>query len=270
MLQTSCAKEVVKIRIGSCEMERLKIAIATAVSLFCGTVALAGAQKDGVDHACTQDAMLVFDASGSMASVGYNEMEIPRIHQALDAVRSVLPRVAPYRRIGLLVYGPGPKDACSNVDLRLRPQSRAAARILGELERVVPDGNTPLTVAVQNAAEVLDYRKTPGTVVLIADGDETCGGRPCQIASRLASEGEALTVHVIGFKVRAKFFQWQSQSKRSGGQTAARCLADQNGGKYISAESTEDLVAALQETLGCPLLTQRRRPPSMSHFALVD
>lgn len=225
-------------------------------------------QTDGIDQACTRDAMLVFDASGSMASVGYNEMEIPRIHQALKAVRSVLPRVAPDRRIGLLVYGPGPKDACSNIDLRMTPQPNAARRIIAELERVVPDGNTPLTVAVQNAADVLRYRERPGVVVLITDGDETCGGEPCQIASRLASDGRALTVHVIGFKVRDRFFQWRSQSSPAGAQTAARCLAEQNGGKYISAESTEELIAALQETLGCPLLTEDQGSPDGRHIAL--
>jgi len=230
----------------------------------------AGDTRDGVDDACTQDAMIVFDASGSMASAGYNELEIPRMHQALAAVRAVLPKVAPYRRIGLLVYGPGPKDACSNIDLRMTPQPNAAQRILSELERVVPDGNTPLTVAVHDAAEALDYRDRPGVVVLITDGDETCGGQPCQTASRLASDGVALTVHVIGFKVRDKFFQWQSQAGSARGQTAARCLADQNGGEYISAESTEDLIAALQETLGCPLLTHDIKTPNVSQYALKE
>ena len=239
------------------------------VMLTC-TPAVAGATGDGVDQDCTKDAMLVFDASGSMASAGYNELEIPRMHQALKAARAVLPKVAPYRRIGLLVYGPGPKDACSNIDLRMTPQPDAAQRILSELERVVPDGNTPLTVAVRNAAEVLDYRKRPGVVVLITDGDETCGGQPCQTASRLAADGAALTVHVIGFKVRDKFFQWQSQSRGASGQTAARCLADKNNGKYISAETTDDLIAALQATLGCPLLTDATKAPNISQYALKD
>lgn len=234
------------------------------VCLWTLTAVHAGAGDDGANAICTQDAMLVFDASGSMASVGYNEMEIPRIHQALSAMRRILPDVARHRRIGLLVYGPGPKDACSNIDIRLTPKTNAAPRILSELERLQPDGNTPLTQSVVSAAEVLDYRNRPGVVVLVTDGDETCGGEPCRMASRLAADGRALTVHVIGFKVRGRFFQWQSQAQSADVRSAAQCLADQNGGKYLSAETPDDLVAALRETLGCPLLTKRRSGPHES------
>lgn len=208
------------------------------------------------NDSCLHDVMLVFDASGSMASAGYNEMEVPRMHQALQAVRKVIPEVAKTRRIGLLTYGPGPKDACSNINLKFAPLYNAAPRILKELEQSVPDGNTPLTKSVWQAAKVLEFQSRPGVIVLVTDGDETCGGAPCRTASDMAAAGFDLTVHVIGFKVRDKFFQWQSQAGQEPGETAARCLADQNNGKYISAESTDDLVQALRETLGCPLVSR--------------
>ena len=212
------------------------------------------------DTTCTDDAMLVFDASGSMASAGYNELENPRIIEALDAVPHVLPRVTQYRRIGLVVYGPGPKDACQNIDLKLAPAYNSARRIISELERVAPDGNTPLTQAVRDAAEALRFREKPAVVVLVTDGEETCGGVPCRLAASLLGEAASVTVHVIGFKVRGRFFQWQSQSGGdSRGQTAARCLADMTGGKYVSTETTEELVAALQKTLGCPVLSEAVR-----------
>jgi Ca-activated chloride channel family protein len=34
-----------------------------------------------------------------------------------------------------------------------------------------------------------------------------------------------------------------------------RCLADETGGIYATAETTEQLTAALAETLGCPAVT---------------
>ena len=222
---------------------------------------------DGANARCTEDAMLVFDASGSMASTGYNELETPRMDQALEAVRRVLPEVAPLRRIGLMVYGPGPRDACRNIDLKMTPQSNAASKIISALETVTPDGNTPLTDAVSRAANVLNFKDKPGTVVLVTDGDETCGGAPCQVARRLTAEGASLTVHVIGFKVRGRFFQWRSQAGGEGARTAAKCLADISGGEYISTETTDELIAALRETLGCPLLTENRLPKSLARFA---
>lgn len=236
----------------------------TVALIVCGAFVFptvqSAADEAGATARCTEDAMLVFDASGSMASTGYNELETPRMHQALTAVRRVLPEVAKLRRIGLLVYGPGPRDACHNIDLKMTPQPDAAARIISALESVTPDGNTPLTDAVSKAADVLKFKERPGTVVLVTDGDETCGGAPCQTARRLTAEGADLTVHVIGFKVRGKFFQWRSQAGGEGARTAAKCLADISGGEYISTETIDELIAALRETLGCPLLTQQNSP----------
>jgi len=40
----------------------------------------------------------------------------------------------------------------------------------------------------------------------------------------------------------------------------AECLAEQNGGLYIGAESEDDLIAALRKTLDCPMSTQRAVP----------
>jgi len=36
-----------------------------------------------------------------------------------------------------------------------------------------------------------------------------------------------------------------------------KCLAEQNGGLYISADVKQDLIDALEKTLGCPMLSQR-------------
>jgi Ca-activated chloride channel family protein len=72
----------------------------------------------------------------------------------------------------------------------------------------------------------------------------------------LRAEGAAITVHVVGFKVRDKFFSWESQNEGSGeGASLSRCLAEGTGGLYISTETTDELVKALQRTLSCPLLS---------------
>lgn len=207
---------------------------------------------------CNEDAMLVFDASGSMASMGYNGLAVPRIFEARDALREILPQVSLFRRLGLVMYGPGPWDACSNVHLRLRPTPNAADRILAEIEAVQPEGDTPLTRAVGRAAEALSHKDRPGIIVLVTDGRETCGGAPCALAQQIVSESMNLTVHVIGFRVRGESFDPTSFGDggfEKGGYTAARCLADQTGGLYLSAESTDELVDALRQTLGCALLS---------------
>jgi len=208
---------------------------------------------------CSVDAMLVFDGSASMDEIGFDIQEHTRIVDARDAMRRAMPDIAPYRRVGLLVYGPGPRDACANIDLRFGPIKDAAGPIIDAVERLAPNGLTPLAAAVEQAAEALDYRAEPGIVVLVTDGNETCGGRPCALGAELAAAGHDLTVHVIGFKVVAEFFSWNNpeQQNYEAGKTVARCLADQTGGMFVSTETIEDLADALRMTLGCPVIGRR-------------
>jgi len=222
-------------------------ALTAAIALAASPV---GAQSD-----CNDDAMLVFDASGSMAAMGYNGLDLPRIVEARDALRQVLPNITPFRRMGLVVYGPGTEDACSNIALHFAPQPDAGTAIVGVVDQVTPDGDTPLTEAVRKAADVLSGAGRTGDVVLVTDGRETCEGKPCQLAAEISGTG--VTVHVIGFRVRGSSFEWQSSANFDvrNHQTVARCLADLTGGEYVPAESTEDLVRALQEILSCPIVS---------------
>src|SRR6056297_1302023 len=104
---------------------------------------------------CATDAMLVFDGSASMSEIGFDIAEATRIVEARDAVRRAMPDITPYRRVGLLVYGPGPLDACSNIDLRFGPAPDAGAAIVDAVEALTPGGMTPLGAAVERAAEAL-------------------------------------------------------------------------------------------------------------------
>lgn len=210
---------------------------------------------------CTEDAMLVFDASGSMAEMGYNGLDHPRINEARTAIRRALPEITPIRRVGLIVYGPGASETCSHVDLRLPPTPDAADQIIAEIDALTPDGNTALTRAVEDAANALDYRNQRGTVVLVTDGKETCGGATCQLAAELASDGPGLTVHVIGFRVRGDHFNFEgfdSNPEFEEIPAVAQCLADRTGGLYVSTETMEELEQALRQTLGCPLFSEAR------------
>ena len=160
---------------------------------------------------CAEDAMIVFDGSGSMAEMGFNQIDEPRIFEARRAVRQVLPEVAALRRIGLIIYGPGPagqSDQCGGISLKFLPRDNAAGPVIGAIDALEPEGNTALTEAVDLAAQALDHTSRPGTIVLVTDGKETCGGQTCALAAKLAATGVATTVHVIGFKVRGEHFGW--------------------------------------------------------------
>lgn len=200
---------------------------------------------------CTDDAMIVFDASGSMS--GNQVLGIPNSRPRIDEVRAALARVLPsatkIRRVGLITYGPGPYNQC-NVRLDLKPTEDAFKLIMRAVNALVPAGKTPLTSAVQQAAEVLNYRSKPGVIVLVTDGEETCGGAPCELGKQLRLLGHQLTVHTIAFRYEG--FSW------TGGNSVVdlMCLANENRGIFAKANSEQELVDALEKTLDCPMISQ--------------
>ena len=113
----------------------------------------------GASEDCTEDAMVVFDGSGSMAEMGFNQIDSPRIVEARKALRDVMPELAANRRLGLVIYGPGGADTCSGLDLKFAPRSGAADRIVSEVDALQPAGDTALTEAVQLAAEGMSFRE---------------------------------------------------------------------------------------------------------------
>jgi Ca-activated chloride channel family protein len=199
--------------------------------------------------------MIVIDASGSMS--GNQILGVPNSKPRIDEVRwalaQVLPSATRFRRVGLVTYGPGPYNQC-NVRLDLKPTPNAVTLIMRAVNALVPAGKTPLTSGVEEAAEALDFRNKPGVIVVLTDGEETCGRSPCDLAKQLHDAAEQLTVHAIGFRYEG--FSW------TGGNPVMelQCLAQQNNGLYIKANSEDELVEALEKTLDCPMVAQTPVP----------
>ena len=226
-----------------------------ALAGLLGCIAMSICAEEQQERICNQDAMLVFDASGSMSGDGWgygseSANTVPRILKVRTALAKVLPGITRFRRVGLITFGP---NQC-NVRLELKPTENSASQIMSIVDALIPAGQTPLTAAVAEAAEVLDFREKPGVIVLLTDGEETCGGNPCTLGKRLHAEADQLTVHVIG--IRVKGYTWTGEQSL----LDTECLAEQNAGLYIGVESEDDLAKALEKTLGCPMLSQRALP----------
>lgn len=226
------------------------VGLASIAVTLAGNISATSAEEKKIPP-CHEDAIVVFDASGSMS--GNQILGIPNSRARIDEARSALARVLPsatkFRRVGLVTYGPGPYNQC-NVKLDLKPTSNAASLIMGALNSLVPAGRTALTSGIEEAAEALNFRSKPGVIVVVTDGEETCGRSPCELAKQLRAAGYGLTIHAIAFRYDS--FSW------TGAYSAMdlMCVAEENSGLYVKANNEEQLVEALEKTLDCPMMSQ--------------
>ncbi len=174
--------------------------------------------------------ILVLDASGSMwGKVGGR----PKIEIARETIAGLMKDWDPVIELGLMAYGHRREGDCRDIEL-LVPVSKAdPARIVRTVNALQPKGKTPLSDAVKQAAEALDYRKTRATVILVSDGMESCNADPCAVGAALKKSGADFVAHVVGFDVKKEE------------QAGLVCLAKNTGGMFLAAKDASELKAAL-------------------------
>jgi Ca-activated chloride channel family protein len=178
--------------------------------------------------------IVVLDASGSMwGQIGGR----PKQMIAREALRSVLQSLPADREVGLMAYGHRDKASCEDIELVVPPAAGSAGAMAAAADQLKFLGKTPLTAAVRKAAEELKYTAGKATIVLLADGPDSCNADPCALGRELEQGGADVTVHVVGLGMTAE----------QGGQVA--CLAETTGGRYIYAGDAAQLAEALRQTL---------------------
>lgn len=213
-------------------MKRLAISLSlSALALAAGPVAAqAQAQAQG-----GTDAILVFDASGSMWGQinGSHKITIAR-----DVVTKLLDDLPADRRIGLMAYGHSRKGDCADIEM-LAPVGTDREAIRKAVKGLNPKGMTPMTAAVQKAAEQLKFTENKATVILVSDGEETCQSNPCDAVAALEKLGVDLTVHTVGFGLES------GEAKNARAQL--QCMAQATGGQFFNADNAEELADALNK-----------------------
>jgi len=106
-------------------------------------------------------------------------------------------------------------------------------QILSIVDNLKPRGETPLVYSVlQTPADLKAVGG--GSVILITDGEETCGGNPVKAAEELKNAGIPLTLNIVGFTLTGKRVQQELSA-----------FAETTGGHYYTARSGESLARAL-------------------------
>jgi hypothetical protein len=150
-----------------------------------------------------------------------------RMHGAKTAVNQLVKKTPEDMDIGLVVLNkcPGAKKYGF-----YSPAKRQ--QFSGLINSLEPKSGTPLGNAISKAGQMIDGVSKPATMIVISDGQESCGADPCETASRLAAQKPYLTINVVDIL----------------GTGAGNCVARATkNGKVYTANNLQDIVKMTEE-----------------------
>jgi hypothetical protein len=177
---------------------------------------------------------VIFDASGSMLQkVGGTQTRMDAARATLTKlVRETIPAGVPF---ALRVFGKDVDSCRSDLEMPLAPLDPAAAA--QRIGAIVAKNNARTAIGASLEQAPADLRDAKGELllVLITDGEETCGGDPRASIEKLKAAGLHVTLNIVGFaiddaKLRTAFRQW----------------SELGGGAYFDGRDAAGLDAGVQ------------------------
>jgi hypothetical protein len=222
-----------------------------AVTLPSGELAFVGdpntVNQEGQEaaEALRSNVALILDGSGSMGEdlpgAGKTKLAV-----AKEVLAEIVPQIPTELRSTLWVYAhrypSEPKAAsCKDIEQVFALGPVDADAYVTKIQSIRANGWTPIADSIVAAAGGLP----PGdfnSIILVSDGEETCGGDPCAVAEVLKDSETELTVHVVGYAVDVATRQ------------QLQCIARTSGGSYQDATDAEGLLQALEEALAAAVV----------------
>ncbi|HEY4248232.1 MAG TPA: VWA domain-containing protein [Lacunisphaera sp.] len=203
-----------------------------------------------------QNLEFILDCSGSMDSrLGRSD----RITVAKEVLRAIIAKLPDISHVGLRLYGHrySSFSSKSRTDTELvvpiGPLNRDA--MLKAVDGARAHGETPLVYSTLQAGD--DLKKIGGgTIVVVTDGEESCGGKPREAGPRLAALGVPVHLDIIGFTL--------SGARVTNDMIA---FAQPTGGNFYTAADSAQLAAALN-TVTLPVV-RPAHPPTLAAPAAV-
>ena len=195
---------------------------------------LASDARPALPEKTRQNLLVILDLSGSMnLALGKST----RIGTARQVLKDLLAHVPDDTNVGLRVYGDRygskEKQTCTDSHLAAPVQKLDRAALTKLIDAAKPRGETPLVYSVMQAIGDL---KTAGggSIVLITDGEESCGGDFAAAEAALKHSGLAFRLNIVGFTL-----------KGAGVRESLNDLARSTGGAYYGAADGPALSRAL-------------------------
>ncbi|MEU3751657.1 VWA domain-containing protein [Streptomyces olivoreticuli] len=215
--------------------------------LAAGACALLAALAVGIAPASAADGPskdspkveLVLDVSGSMRARDVDGQS--RMAAAQQAFNEVIDAVPGGVRLGIRTLGanyPGDDKEIGCRDSKqlypVGPVDRTEAK--AAVATLRPTGWTPIGYALRGADQDLGTDKGTRRIVLITDGEDSCGQPdPCDVARELAAKGTHLTIDTLGLAHDDKT------------REQLTCIAEATGGTFTSVQHTDQLSGKIKQ-----------------------
>lgn len=240
--ETPGPHELVYLTRGGKELARRPITV-TPAPLDPGQieVPLAPAAMLGPDDAVG----VILDASGSMLKRQNGERRIEIAKRVLTGL--VTETIPPGAGFALRVFGNREAKACrTDLELPLGPHDPAKAAGVIATINAVNLAKTPIAESVALAASDLAAAGGSRVLILITDGEETCGGDPGAAIEDLRTSGVDVRVNIVGYAIDDAALARTFQSWAAAG-----------GGSYFDAANADELSAALLRATASPFQVVR-------------
>ncbi|WP_327371345.1 VWA domain-containing protein [Streptomyces sp. NBC_01217] len=182
---------------------------------------------------------LVLDVSGSMRARDIDGQS--RMTAAKQAFNEVLDAVPEQVELGIRTLGadyPGNDRKLGCKDTKqlypVGPLDRTEAKTA--VATLAPTGWTPIGPALLGAADDLQGGDSTRRIVLITDGEDTCGPLdPCEVARDIAARGIHLVIDTLGLVPNTKI------------REQLTCIAEATGGTYTAVQHTDELSGRVKQ-----------------------
>lgn len=227
-----------------------------------GTVVPNNIPKPSLNIYSESSILFLLDVSGSMGQKLKNDPNQTRIDAAKTALVEVVDELAKDQNteFGVLAFG---TEGCNTEFItKFTHNAEIVRQTIAPLK---PRGATPIEKAIREGANILRNRTNAGRLVLIliSDGQETCGGDPVKAAAECCGGGrqpdyeEKKIVDILQFiklayaDNRNKFIEFAviafDADSISRGQL--RKIAEAGNGKFVEASNVEELIGAITGTV---------------------
>ncbi|MEM3030968.1 MAG: VWA domain-containing protein, partial [Candidatus Micrarchaeia archaeon] len=106
--------------------------------------------------------------------------------------------------------------------------------LVSQIERITAESSTPIADAITEGAAYMRSTVGSGAIVLLTDGEETCGGDPEEAAAQARAQGVDV-INIVGFQLDQAAQQQMTRVAAAG------------GGRYYDAADAAQLQTALRQ-----------------------